>query len=712
MKGGESFLRELKADLQRSEGARWTAGIWAILIGVPLLSAVIVGVASLSIDHALRNTIATAAEAVLEANQQTIRAEVRDVLRDVRAVCMDPEVAGKVKTMVDGGEGGGAVSAVELLQQVRTGMGRDIRGGTVLGLAITDLSGAILESGLGESTGRLSSVGMLIQGAAMASENGVFRPFVPPVLLTHLGAEPRSMNALFACAFREAENKRPFAVLWVLVDPADPFAAVLTAGEFAQTGETYVFDSRGRMLSRSRFAGAIAQNTIGGVEPGEILLRDPGVDLAKMHSPVPETDWPDVRPVTAVKTGVYSGSDIDGYRNYRGVEVIGGWEWMPEFGIGLIAEMERAEALRMIRPLRVTVAVLSFFAIVSIVMLAVHRLRIKRLRRNIEEIKELGRYRLEGLIGTGGMGKVFKARHALLRRPTAIKMISGWEIDDLTLVRFEREVRHTSRMTHPSTIRIYDFGRTPEGIFYYAMELVDGLTISRLVEISGPQPAARVLHLLEQVAGSLEEAHGEGLVHRDIKPMNIMICCRPVRGDVAKVLDFGLVKDMSGSEPQITKEHQMFGTSPYMAPERIKDSTAANPALDVYSLGSVAFVLLTGEETFTGTSELEVINKVLESDAPRPSMRTKNPIPRELDDLVVRMLQRDPDNRPSSMRDVHQSLLEMVKIHPWSLEQAEASWAQCAFDSIAQAGPLPAGTSTMMDIVVEDRFGDTKEQAE
>src|SRR5262249_27427531 len=183
----------------------------------------------------------------------------------------------------------------------------------------------------------------------------------------------------------------------------------------------------------------------------------------------------------------------------------------------------------------------------------------------VREAQHLGQYTLREKIGEGGMGEVYRAEHAMLRRPTALKLLLPGRVSPEALRRFEREVQLTSQLAHPNTVVIYDYGRTPDGIFYYAMEHLPGLPLDRVILDDGPQPEARVVHLLKQICASLAEAHRISLVHRDIKPANVMLCDRGGTYDVVKVLDFGLVKELDrGEDSGVTKAEHVIGTPLYM----------------------------------------------------------------------------------------------------------------------------------------------------
>jgi hypothetical protein len=299
---------------------------------------------------------------------------------------------------------------------------------------------------------------------------------------------------------------------------------------------------------------------------------------------------------------------------------------------------------------------------------------IYNLREEMRDVKKLGQYHLEEKIGEGGMGIVHRASHAMLQRPTAVKLLPAARVGERSLARFEREVRLTARLTHPNTVTIFDYGRTPDGVFYYAMELLDGATLAEVVERGGPLGAGRVVHILRQVCGSLREAHGIDLIHRDIKPANIMLCERGGVPDTVKVLDFGLVKELKKSESaSLTHADVVTGTPQYMPPEALSSPDSIDARSDLYSLGAVAFLLLTGEEVFSGGTMVEICSHHLHTKPRRPSELVEN-VPEDLEALVMACLEKKPDDRPQTARELHDALALCAVANDWTTGDAERWW--------------------------------------
>ncbi len=309
------------------------------------------------------------------------------------------------------------------------------------------------------------------------------------------------------------------------------------------------------------------------------------------------------------------------------------------------------------------------------------------LRQQVAEANELGQYVLEDKIGGGGMGEVWRARHRLLIRPAAIKLIrpralEAMSVDPALLMRrFEREARATAALKSPHTVQLYDFGATEDGRLYYVMELLDGLDLDTLVRQHGPVPAERAVHILRQVCSSLLDAHGNGLVHRDIKPANVVVSRAGTTFDFVKVLDFGLVKLDTARRAEddavakLSTEGSTSGTPAFMAPEAVLGDAVTDHRVDLYALGCVAYWLLTGKLVFEGENAIQVMVHHAHTPPPRPSLRVEWPIPGPLEDLLMECLEKDPTRRPPSAEVVSTRLNAVPLASAWTAERAERWWA-------------------------------------
>lgn len=302
------------------------------------------------------------------------------------------------------------------------------------------------------------------------------------------------------------------------------------------------------------------------------------------------------------------------------------------------------------------------------------------LRQVVRDIRQLGQYTLEDKLGEGGMGVVYRASHAMLRRPTAVKLLSPERVGPAAVARFEQEVQRTAMLTHPNTVTVYDYGRTEEGVFYYAMELLEGTTLEELVELDGPQPAARVIHLLAQVAASLAEAHEAGLIHRDIKPANILLVDRGGIPDLVKVVDFGLVKEVGSSsvhsdaKASLKVSGAIVGTPLYMAPEVLTTPEIVDARADLYAVGAVGYWLLTGTHVFAGSTIVEVCLHHVHSSPESPSSRLGAPVAADLERLLLACLSKRPDDRPPSARFLGEQLRACVNASQWNERDAREWW--------------------------------------
>lgn len=353
-----------------------------------------------------------------------------------------------------------------------------------------------------------------------------------------------------------------------------------------------------------------------------------------------------------------------------------------------IGDIRRQQALI------VFIGILSVLLAVAVGVWTTRNVQTK-LTRVVRQVQRIGQYSLERRIGSGGMGEVFKAHHAMLRRPTALKLIKP-DADPRSIQNFEREVRLTASLTHPNTIIIYDYGETPEGIFYYAMEYLQGVNLCDLIRHSGPCPAARVLHILEQICESLDEAHRAGLIHRDVKPANVFLCERGGKHDFVKVLDFGLVREIDAtiSGNSITS---LQGTPGYMAPETAEENFIVQPTVDVYGIGAIAYLLLTGAPAFEGNTNASVFVQQLSDDPMPPSKKLGAPIPSDLENLVMQCLNRAPQFRPSSMAAVLMRIRTCQDFGLWTEDHAERWWSRNA-DLLVHEESDPAIDTLKVDI--------------
>ena len=328
------------------------------------------------------------------------------------------------------------------------------------------------------------------------------------------------------------------------------------------------------------------------------------------------------------------------------------------------------------------------------------------LRRLVRDARRLGQYTLTEKLGQGGMGVVYRAQHALLRRPSAIKLLPPDKLGAGSLARFEREVQLTAQLTHPNTIRVFDYGRTPDGTLYYVMEYLEGAGLDEVVALTGPMPAARVIHVLDQVAGALGEAHAVGLIHRDIKPANIYLTQQGGVPDVAKVLDFGLVKQVDhdtqlGSVSDVlTRDDSVTGTPQYMPPEAITAPESVDARSDLYALGAVGYFLLTGQHVFSGRSVVEVCSHHLHSQPRPPSERLGAGVPPDLERLLLRCLEKDPKARPESARALQSELRTCEDASRWSESEARAWFERHgrALHERRSRAPLEAAATIAVDM--------------
>jgi serine/threonine-protein kinase len=336
------------------------------------------------------------------------------------------------------------------------------------------------------------------------------------------------------------------------------------------------------------------------------------------------------------------------------------------------SQLDRTTAAYVLSALPETIILMATAA--AIAVFGSHKIR--ELQEKAHEAQRIGQYRLKQILGFGGMGAVYLAEHVLLRRPCAIKLIRPDQAGDpRTLIRFEREVQATATLTHWNTIEIFDYGHAEDGTFYYVMEYLPGMNLEELVEQYGPMPPERAVHLLRQVCQALREAHGIGLIHRDIKPSNIFACERGKVYDVAKLLDFGLVKAF-GTESdsvKLTREGAFSGSPAFMSPEQAVGREQLDARSDIYNVGAVAYFLITGKLPFDRQSTLQMLHAHAYEPLV-PIHEFKEAVPPDLQPVILRCLEKDPDHRYQDATTLDRALAACASASQWTVERAEEWW--------------------------------------
>jgi eukaryotic-like serine/threonine-protein kinase len=311
---------------------------------------------------------------------------------------------------------------------------------------------------------------------------------------------------------------------------------------------------------------------------------------------------------------------------------------------------------------------------VAIAVFGSHKIR--ELQKKAHEAQRIGQYRLKRVLGLGGMGTVYLAEHVLLRRPCAIKLISAHQAGNpTTLMRFEREVQAAATLTHWNTVEVFDYGHTEDGTFYYVMEYLPGMDLQDMVEQYGPLPPERAVHLLRQVCQALREAHGIGLIHRDIKPSNVIACERGKVYDVAKLLDFGLVKtpDTRGDAVKLTGEGALAGSPAFMSPEQALGREQLDARSDIYSVGVAAYYLVSGQLPFDRLSAVQMLHAHAYEPLV-PGQQFNEGVPADLQHVILRCLEKDPDRRYQDAVALEEALAACKGMGEWTPERAEEWW--------------------------------------
>ena len=677
-----------------------------------LLLAVLLVAAGLWIHHETEDALRAKLRLGLETVLQTDVAALQFWLENETSNISDWAEQAPIRTAVmqlvalgqETGDPGSMLRNTPPLAKLRTLLEPLISGNDYPGFALVSGDGTVLAAAEDTYLGQvLSKQGITLTERILQGHVVVAMPYQTKQMLAGDKALTDAPSMAVLAPVRNAQQK-PVAALVLLIPPEKDFTRILSVARLGESGDTYAFDADGLMLSDSRHDDQL--KAIGLIPDTEqarsilrIQLRDPGGDMTRGFRPDRLlAERPLTRPVAAALAGEVSAQVIlTPYRDYRGVEVVGAWHWLEDYGFGVVTEVSTRAAFAAMRPLRWMVLGLLGLLLLSAVFILLSTLTIQFLRRRVEQVRQLGQYTLERKIGEGGMGEVYLARHAMLKRPTAVKFIHAEQVSEENLARFEREVQASSQLTHPNTIEIYDYGRAEEGTFYYVMEYLPGLTLAHLMELEGAIPPARTIYLMRQLCASLAEAHGKSLVHLDVKPLNVILTERGGRFDYVKVLDFGLVRE---TNPPAADDdgagYEVAGTPPYIAPERLQDPSCMDTRSDLFSVGVIAFNLVTGKQPFAGNSAMEIAWHCVNTSTPRPSEVTDLPIPAQLEQLIIECMAGDPAQRPVSADAIIVWLDAIALEQRWDQRAAREWWRDNAarLDGAAQEVATSAGCAS------------------
>lgn len=626
---------------------------------------------------------------------------------------------------VPAGENAAALSpeAAALRESIRKQIRPTLTAHHYEGFAILDRNKTVLASDQAALVGEVYGATQLdrLMERLLSGESLVTTPFPSQsVLRDERGVMRAGVPTMWALSPIRDPSFQPVAILGLRIRPDREFTRILQLGQIGMTGETYAFDHNGRLVSNSRFD---EQLILLGILPDtedarsilNVQLRDPGGDMTQGYRPTKRrAELPLTKMAQAAVSG-QSGVNVEGtFADYRGVPVAAAWTWLPRYELGVATKLDAEEAFRPLHILKRAFWGLMGLLILAAVAIFIFTIILARMQREAQkaaiESQKLGQYTLEKKLGSGGMGVVYKGHHAKLRRPTAIKLLNVDKVNDSSIERFEREVQITSQLNHPNTVAIYDYGRTEEGIFYYAMEYIEGIDLQVLVDKYGPQSEARTIHILKQICGSLYEAHSLGLVHRDIKPANVMLARRGGEPDVCKVLDFGLVKALdSRSGAQQTNANSLTGTPLYMSPEAIQMPDTVDPRSDLYAVGAVGYFLLTGKNLFDTENIVELCQAQVSKPPMPPSERIGRQISSELEGAIMSCLEKLPARRPQTARDLIQLMSRSPAALKWSIEEADHWWGRHERGLAVDQGAGTSGTGappTKLDSIPKD-YGQT-----
>lgn len=687
--------------------------IWPIL-AVILLS--IVGWwVSRSVEAAMRERRIADLQTILHADVAAVRVWIAEQKVDAELFASDERLPEMIAPLLAIAQGDDKIQRQLILapeqEALRERLGERCKRYGYTGYFVVAPNGLVIAADLDTPLGNPLS-GFRVEFFARVNEGktDVSKPYLSTVPLADENGELKiGVPTMFAAAPVRNAQGEVICALGIRIRPDKDFTRILQTARSGETGETYAFDKDGRMISQSRFDDELKELALLVDQPDSrsiltVDLRDPGANLKQGYRPTARRAAQPLTKLAADATAGNDGHDVDGYRDYRGVPTIGAWMWLDDLGFGVGTEQDKDEAFQALYVLRKAFWGMFLLLIASSVAIFVFTIFVAKANRAARiaaiEAKRLGQYTLDEKLGEGGMGMVYRAHHAMLHRPTAVKLLSVDKTNSQSLARFEREVQLTSRLNHPNTIAIYDYGRTPEGIFYYAMEYLQGINLEDLIKQHGPQSEGRVIYILDQICGSLAEAHAIELIHRDIKPANIMLTERGGLHDFVKVLDFGLAKALdSKKSSSVTSAGTFTGTPLYMSPESIEHPDNVDARGDLYAVGAVGYFLLTGTPVFDAESVISILQKHVSATPDSPSTRLGSPISADLERVILRCLSKSVADRPQTAAELADDLARCQSAGAWTRKEADQWWRQVT---------VRAAVATTKPVTADNRFAATQ----
>lgn len=544
---------------------------------------------------------------------------------------------------------------------------------------VWDRTGRIIASWLEDGSdigSHVSPEGAGNLARAMRGETVLFGPQILQSDTT--GFEPETIQPVMAeiMPIRDSQGKVVATMLIRGFGMYQDFDEIFYQASDAGGLDVYAVSQSGLMLTNSATATSQVAPDTDDLSPIACRLRitDPGSERhdALRLSPAVRR----IQQLTYAAAGASSGrpgSRLEPYRNYAGQSVVGTWRWIDEWNLGIVVERSAESAFAAAQIVRF--GFLSLGGVLTLTALTAAGRIAKRTALAQAAVHPLSRYELVSEIGSGGMGVVYRARHTQLGRDTALKVLRS-DRDNLDdRLRFDREAKLAASLSSPHTVTIYDYGRADDDEAYCVMEFLKGITLYDVVARSGFQPIGRVLFILRQICDSLGEAHALGLVHRDIKPQNVMLSLDASVGDWAVVFDFGLAKPLlPDADAYQTAETVWAGTPMYMAPERYRDPNTIDSRSDIYSVGCIAYFLLSGRPPFIECDPESLFALVLTEQPISIEVHRDAAVPAEIDQLVKRCMAKNVDDRYGSIEQVAGELDALIASYPWSVEESRGWW--------------------------------------